>query len=139
MSKKAAKAPAEESASVEEAVQHVGIKETGEAVDALASIAARAFANLGDGTLTWAEKVAFTAELPGVYRALSGCTQIPGELADLDDAEKDDLLQRISACLVAVGLGHRAADASNDILNWIYTTIRTFLKVKNAPPSAVAV
>lgn len=137
MSKKAAKTHVEETEEPQ-TISVVGIKETEEAFDALASIAAKAINNLADGTLTWSEKVSFATELPAVYRALNGCTHIPAELADLDKAEEEELLERIGSALVSVGLSHRVGDASQDILRWVYTTIHTFLKIKDAPPSAIA-
>jgi hypothetical protein len=113
------------------------IKETRELVRALSAIAIRTVRNLGDGKISYLEMAGYLSDLGEVREGLQGISNVPGEMADLDDVEKETLLADIGALLVGAGLSHRVSDAAEKVLRWSYSSVRVFLEIKNAPPSAV--
>lgn len=116
-----------------------GITQTREVIRAAAAVGVRLVKDLEDGKISIAEGIGFASEFNTIRTAVSGIQEVPSELADLTDEEKDILLQDINEALTAAGLSHRIADAAEKILRWAYTTVRTFIDIKTAPPSAVAV
>ncbi len=116
-----------------------GIKETREVVHAVGSIAVALIDDLKDGKFSLSEGIAFLTKFGLIRAAVQGINEVPAELADLDASERELLMQDIADALTSAGLSHRIADASGLILHWAYNTVSTFVKIRNAPPSAVAV
>jgi len=116
-----------------------GIQQTRELIAAAAAVAIRTVKDLEDGKISVMEGIGFAAEFNTIRTAVSGIQGVPGELADLDDGEREVLLSDIKELLRDFGLSHRIADAAEKILRWAYETARTFLEIKNAPPSALPV
>lgn len=114
-----------------------GITQTREAVKAASALAIRLIDDLKDGKISIAEGIGFLSDFGVLRDGIAGIQDVPGELADLDDAEREILLADINAALAGAGLSHRISDAAEKILRWSYDTIRVFLEIRNAPVSAV--
>lgn len=113
------------------------IQQTRELVRAVGTLAIRLIDDLKDGKISFAEGLGFFHDFGTLRDGIVGIQEVPAELADLDDAEKETLLADINAALAGAGLSHRIADASEKILRWAYSTIRVVLEIRNAPPSAL--
>lgn len=113
------------------------ILETRELIRALGTVAVRLIDDLKDGRISLAEGVGFLSEFGIIREGVQGITDVPAELADLTDEERETLLADISAALTGAGLSHRIADAAEKILRWAHGTVRTFVDIKQAPPSAL--
>ena len=116
-----------------------GITETRELVAAVAAIAIRSMRALDDGKFSYPEAAGFLLDIGTLRTGLSGVGEVPAELADLDDDEQIVLLEDIGKSLTEAGLSNRIADSSVKILRWAYGSVRTFLDIRNAPPSAILV
>jgi superfamily II DNA/RNA helicase len=113
------------------------ITETRELIKAVSTVAVRLIDDLKDGKISITEGIGYLSDFTVIRTGLQGITEIPGELADLTDAEREMLLEDISAALTAAGLSHRIADAAEKILRWAYGTVRTFVDIRSAPPVAL--
>ncbi len=112
-------------------------KETREAIRMLGAIAARTVRNLeDDGRVSIPEGVGYVGDFSEIRAGLKDIGEVPAELADLDDGERIVLLGDIKVELIRAGVSHRIADAAEDILNWAYGTVRLWVKLKTAPPTA---
>ena|SRR5436190_1292155 len=112
-------------------------KETTELVRAIGALAATLVVDLKDGKMSVIEMGGLLLHIGSMKEAISGITEVPSELADLDDSERASLLKIISDQLTGAGLSHRIADAAEKVLDLAYNAVRTILSIKNAPPSAV--
>lgn len=115
------------------------ITETRELIRALSTVAVRLIDDLKDSKISLTEGIGYLSDFGVIRTGVQGITEIPGELADLTDAEREILLEDINAALTEAGLSHRIADAAEKILRWAYSTVRTFVDIRTAPPSAVGV
>ena len=115
------------------------ITQTRELVRALSTVAVRLIDDLKDGKISIAEGIGFLSDFGVIREGVQGISEIPGELADLSDEEREVLLADIRAALSTVGLSHRTTDAAEKILRWAYSTVRTLVDIRTAPPSAIAI
>lgn len=113
------------------------IQETRELINALGTVAVRLIDDFKDGRISLTEGIGFLSEFGTLREGLQGLSDVPAELADLTDAERETLLADINRVLTGAGLSHRVADAAEKILRWAYGTVRTFVEIKTAPPSAL--
>jgi hypothetical protein len=112
------------------------IKETRELVRALTAVAVRLIDDLKDGKISMAEGLGFLSDFAVIRQGVQGIASVPAELADLNDEERETLLADIGAALTGAGLSHRIADAAEKILRWAHHTVRTFVDLRHAPPTA---
>ena len=118
-------------------------KETREVIRAFGAVAARTVKNRLDGKTTTMENLGYVKDIPEVWDALQGISEVPAEFLDLDDNEMTILIGDVRMEMLNCGLSHRDTDTASLILEWAYTTVRhtvwTFQQIANAPPTAVAV
>ena len=112
-------------------------KETTELLQAFNKLAVRTIANLkDDGKVSFAEGVAYAADIGTIRAGFAGVTEIPAEFADLDSEEMQALRGMIVDGLNDAGITHRTQDITDAVLQWFYDTIKLALFIKNAPPTA---
>lgn len=115
----------------------MNIKESTELVRALGAIARRLIEDLADGKISYWEIAGFMSDFGIIKDGASGITEVPAELADLDDVERDALLAIIREQLAVMpGISARLEDASVRVLKWAFDTARMILDVRGLPPSA---
>ena len=73
------------------------VKEVKELIGFGISLGERVAKSLEDGELTWTDAFQFVGVLGEANKALQGIGSIPGELADLSEAEKDELVAYVEA------------------------------------------
>lgn len=73
-----------------------GIKETGELVVWIGKLASAIGSSLSDGRIDFRDVWTLAGAIPGLPSAISGIDQIPKELADLDAAEAQQLVEMFS-------------------------------------------
>jgi len=71
--------------------EKLGIKETGEAVDFVATLTNNVVDAAGDGKFDWWEAVKFRDSAGKLPAAINGYKQIVPEIADLDELEAEEL------------------------------------------------
>jgi hypothetical protein len=113
-----------------------GIKESREVVFALSTLAIRLIDDLKDSKISLGEGLAFLSDFGIIRDGIQGIAQVPGELADLTEEERDLILADIRTALVASGMSHRMGDAAERILRWAHGTVRTFVEIRSLPLSA---
>jgi len=94
-----------------------GIKETEELALELVAFANASVEAMADGKLSLSDLPKFVGPLTGLPGALSGITEVPAEMADLDSAEFKELASKISEKLNVAHGEHAAAitEASVDV------------------------
>lgn len=116
------------------------MKETKEVVTALAAVVVRVVKSLrDDGKLSWTEGLGFVAEFSKIKDAISGVHLVPGEVLDMNAEDNRELRDTIFKGLEEAGITERTADIVSWVIEWITSTVRLAVRIKNAPPSAVAV
>ena len=113
-------------------------KETTELIKALSKLAIRTVANLkDDGRVSFAEGLAYMADLGVIREGFAGVAEIPKELADLDSEEMQALRGLIVQGLKDNGVTYRIQDIADALIQWLYDTIKVAIFIKNAPPTAL--
>ena len=80
-------------------VQHVGVKETKEAVLAAVAVANAVKAATADGKVGLDDLAQLLVVLPKIAVAVDGADKIPAEVMDLDAAEGQELVASVAADL----------------------------------------
>lgn len=116
------------------------MKETKEVVTALAAVVVRTVKNLrDDGKLSWTEAAGYLADFSKVKDAISGVHLVPGEVLDMSKDDVNELREVIFKGLHEAGITERTADIVTWSIEWIISTVRLAVRIKNAPPTAIAV
>jgi hypothetical protein len=96
-------------------------------------------AEADDGKVSALEWLGFVAELGKVKAAVTGITEVPKELIDLDEEELEEIQELTKLALVRSGFTHRLGDVTGAILEAADKLIDTVVTIQGLPPSAVAV
>jgi hypothetical protein len=75
-----------------DAKEKVGIESLLELMDAVLAVGADVTVALDDGKLSLTESLGLAKHVPGILRAVKAAPGIPGELMDLDDAERTEIV-----------------------------------------------
>lgn len=119
-------------------MQETGIQHTTEVLAAGVALSLRTRNALADdGKISWLEGLGYLAELPKVATALKGIHEVPAELLDLDEFEKDGLADMVSETLTHWGVSHRVQDITKELMAAAVSLVGTLLTIKRLPPSAV--
>lgn len=109
---------------------HKSIKESVEFSQMLGGLARRFVEGFRDGKLSLFEAAGFFAEVGTIKTGVSGAAEIPAELADLDETERDELLALIKLELSKIdGISAKVEDAAEIVLKWILATVRMAVDV----------
>lgn len=71
------------------------MKETKEAIVAIAALITSGKASLDDGKLGFTDALEFVDDIPKVFVAIQGADQIPSELAEMSDEDMDELEEMV--------------------------------------------
>lgn len=116
------------------------ITETKELYVAVISLIVRyKAAEADDGKVSAFEWLGFVAELGTVRAAVTGITEVPRELLDLDEAELQEIQELTKLALVRSGFTHRVGDITAAILKAADKLIEAVLEIQGLPRSAVGV
>lgn len=72
------------------------IEQTRDVVKAIVTAFHRYDAASSDGDVSWLEWAGFIQLTPDIWKAIKNASEIPAELADLDEAEADELIEEIA-------------------------------------------
>lgn len=93
----------------------------------------------GDRKLTFFEKMSFVSLIGETYEALVGITQVPRELSDLDEMEKETIKEQVRLLCQQMGASYRTQDITDEILDTAWNLVTAVIRVLNMPPVAEAV
>lgn len=110
------------------------IQQTQEVIAAVAVLALHLRADLADGKMSFFEIVGLAKDVPAVSRALSGISEVPKELLDLDDTETAQVSTQIGELLVSMGQSHRVGDISAELIRAAVQITRSILNILHLPP-----
>lgn len=115
------------------------IKETLELLRAVSAVTIETIAALKDGKHGLGDKIKLATMYPMISEGLSGLSQVPKELMDLDQAELNVLLAEITESLIKAGFTHRLAEMADRILRLAFHNVVEVVELKNLPPTAIPV
>lgn len=117
----------------------LGIKETLDVLALGVVFTKRAREVYGDRKLTFFEKMSFVSLIGETYEALVGITQVPRELSDLDEMEKETIKEQVRLLCQQMGASYRTQDITDEILDTAWNLVTAVIRVLNMPPVAEAV